>query len=39
VSARYVIGISDVNDVTIDNTTSPESWKNQSIQLGVGITL
>ncbi|MGN7720978.1 porin family protein [Chitinophaga sp. 22620] len=39
ISARYVIGISDVNDVTFENTTSPEKWRNQSIQLGVGITL
>lgn len=31
---RYAIGLSNIND--IDNT---EKWKNQSIQLGVGLTL
>lgn len=39
ISARYVIGLSNVNDVTLSQATSPEKWKNQSIQLGVGITL
>lgn len=34
ISARYIIGLSDVSDVT-----STEKWKNQAIQLGVGITL
>lgn len=34
VSARYIIGLSDVSDVA-----STEKWKNQAIQLGVGITL
>ena len=31
---RYAVGLSNINDV--DNT---EKWKNQSIQLGVGLTL
>lgn len=39
ISARYVVGLSDVNDVTLSQATSPEKWRNQSIQLGVGITL
>lgn len=39
ISARYVIGLSNVNDITIADGTNPEKWKNQSIQLGVGITL
>lgn len=39
VSARYVIGLSNVNDVTLDNATKPDQWKNQSIQIGVGVTL
>ncbi|GEP93749.1 porin family protein [Chitinophaga cymbidii] len=39
ISARYIIGLSNVNDVTLSNATKPDSWKNQAIQLGVGITL
>lgn len=39
ISARYIIGLSNVNDVTLSDATKPDSWKNQSIQLGVGITL
>lgn len=39
ISARYIIGLSDVNDVNLSTATSPEKWKNQAIQLGVGITL
>lgn len=39
ISARYIIGLSNVNDVTVAGATDPSSWKNQSIQLGVGITL
>jgi hypothetical protein len=31
---RYAIGLSNIND--IDNR---DSWKNQSIQLGVGFTI
>lgn len=39
ISARYVIGLSNVNDITFADGTNPEKWRNQSIQLGVGITL
>ncbi|RAJ02204.1 outer membrane protein with beta-barrel domain [Chitinophaga skermanii] len=34
ISARYVVGLNDISD--LGNTGS---WKNQSIQLGVGVTL
>ena len=34
VYGRYVVGLNDIND--IDNK---EKWKNQSIQLGVGLAL
>ena len=33
-SARYVIGLNDISD--IDNQ---DKWKNQAIQLAVGISL
>ncbi|ATL47914.1 hypothetical protein COR50_12460 [Chitinophaga caeni] len=33
-SARYGIGLNDINDLT-----DTKSWKNQTIQLGVGVTL
>lgn len=39
ISARYVIGLSNVNDITLADGTNPDKWRNQSIQLGVGITL
>lgn len=39
ISARYVIGLSNVSDVTASNAVNPDTWKNQAIQLGVGITL
>lgn len=31
---RYVIGLNNINDIS-----SQQNWKNQSIQLGVGLTL
>ncbi|RFS24941.1 PorT family protein [Chitinophaga silvatica] len=36
VSARYVIGFNDVKG--INSVTSTSNWKNQGIQLGVGVT-
>jgi hypothetical protein len=37
ISARYIVGFTDTRNVeTIANTSN---WKNQSIQLGVGVTL
>lgn len=39
ISARYVIGLSNVSVVTASSAVSPDKWKNQAIQLGVGITL
>ncbi|MGX5817404.1 porin family protein [Chitinophaga lutea] len=39
ISARYVVGLSNVSDVSASNAVNPDTWKNQSIQLGVGITL
>ena len=36
VSARYIIGFNDVKD--INSVTSTSNWKNQSIQLGVGVS-
>lgn len=37
ISARYIIGFNDVKNAESITTTS--NWKNQSIQLGVGVTL
>ncbi|QJB35743.1 PorT family protein [Chitinophaga oryzae] len=37
VSARYIIGFNDVKG--IESVTNTSNWKNQSIQLGVGVTL
>lgn len=37
ISARYVIGFTDVKGV--NTVTDKGNWKNQSIQLGVGVTL
>ncbi|CAL1517007.1 porin family protein [Chitinophaga sp. MM2321] len=37
VSARYIIGFNDVKG--LNDVTSTSNWKNQSIQLGVGVTL
>ena len=37
VSARYIIGFNDVKG--INSVTNSSNWKNQSIQLGVGVTL
>jgi hypothetical protein len=37
ISARYIIGFTDVREVKDVANTS--NWKNQSIQLGVGVTL
>jgi hypothetical protein len=39
ISARYVIGLSDVNNIDLATATNKENWKSQSIQLGIGITL
>lgn len=36
VSARYIIGFNDVKD--INSVVSTSNWKNQSIQLGVGVS-
>jgi hypothetical protein len=36
VSARYVIGFNDVKD--LNSVTNTSNWKNQAIQLGVGVT-
>ncbi|HEY0274134.1 MAG TPA: porin family protein [Chitinophaga sp.] len=36
-SARYVIGLSDMNNFS--EATDQSKWRNQSIQLGVGVTL
>ncbi|MDQ0108155.1 hypothetical protein J2T02_003283 [Chitinophaga terrae (ex Kim and Jung 2007)] len=36
VSARYIIGFNDVKGL---ETMNSSNWKNQSIQLGVGVTL
>lgn len=36
VSARYVIGFNDVKD--INSVANTSNWKNQSIQLGVGVS-
>jgi hypothetical protein len=36
VSARYIIGFNDVKD--IHSVTSTSNWKNQGIQLGVGVS-
>lgn len=37
ISARYIIGFTDVKNVS--DVTDKGNWKNQSIQLGVGVTL
>ncbi|MFB6454537.1 porin family protein [Chitinophaga sp. Hz27] len=37
ISARYIIGFNDVKNVS--SVTNTSNWKNQSIQLGVGVTL
>jgi len=37
ISARYIIGFNDVKD--INSVTNTSNWKNQAIQLGVGVTL
>ncbi|WP_167016400.1 porin family protein [Chitinophaga sp. Cy-1792] len=37
ISARYIIGFNDVKDAS--SVTNTSNWKNQSIQLGVGVTL
>lgn len=37
ISARYIIGFTDVNGVS--SVTNSSNWKNQAIQLGVGVTL
>ncbi|SHK75025.1 Outer membrane protein beta-barrel domain-containing protein [Chitinophaga jiangningensis] len=37
VSARYIIGFNDVENIS--SVTNTGNWKNQSIQLGVGVTL
>ncbi|HVI46269.1 MAG TPA: porin family protein, partial [Chitinophaga sp.] len=37
ISARYIIGFSDVKG--IGDVANTSNWKNQSIQLGVGVTL
>ncbi|SHN76852.1 porin family protein [Chitinophaga sp. CF418] len=37
ISARYIIGFTDVKGV--NTVTDRGNWKNQSIQLGVGVTL
>ncbi|PWV49554.1 porin family protein [Chitinophaga sp. S165] len=36
ISARYIVGFTDVKGISTVNT---DNWKNQSIQLGVGVTL
>ncbi|SEW34538.1 porin family protein [Chitinophaga arvensicola] len=36
ISARYIIGFNDVKDV--NSVVSTSNWKNQSIQLGVGVS-
>lgn len=37
ISARYIVGFTDVKKV--DDVTNSGNWKNQAIQLGVGVTL
>ncbi|WP_343693843.1 porin family protein [Chitinophaga sp.] len=37
ISARYVVGFTDVKNV--NDVTNTGNWKNQAIQLGVGVTL
>ncbi|WP_291912519.1 porin family protein [Chitinophaga sp. CB10] len=37
VSARYIIGFNDVQNLS--SVTNSGNWKNQAIQLGVGVTL
>ncbi|MCW3463755.1 porin family protein [Chitinophaga nivalis] len=37
ISARYIIGFNDVKG--INTVTDTGNWKNQSIQIGVGVTL
>jgi hypothetical protein len=36
---RYVIGLSDVNDLGNGNATNPEKWKNQGFQLYAGFRI
>jgi hypothetical protein len=36
VSARYVIGFNDVKG--LESVTNTSNWKNQAIQLGVGVS-
>ncbi|WP_343667571.1 porin family protein [Chitinophaga sp.] len=37
ISARYILGFTDVKNVS--DVTNSGNWKNQAIQLGVGVTL
>jgi hypothetical protein len=37
ISARYIIGFTDVKNFS--DATNSSNWKNQAIQLGVGVTL
>ncbi|WP_143310401.1 porin family protein [Chitinophaga vietnamensis] len=37
ISARYIIGFNDVKD--LNSVTNTSNWKNQAIQIGVGVTL
>jgi hypothetical protein len=37
ISARYIVGFTDVNNIS--DVADKGNWKNQGIQLGVGVTL
>ena len=39
VGGRYVIGLTDVNDLGNGNATDPQKWKNQGFQLYAGFRL
>jgi hypothetical protein len=39
VGARYVIGLTDINDLGNGNATNPEKWKNQGFQVYAGFRI